>query len=193
MQICDLRMSNFILLLCARLPSQFLYLLFYLQCLVGLRCCRIGDRITITRSSQREIQISCCSSASSLLPDLGGDTVHIGVALLGEGLAHDDFSTVVRDVLDFAEDAGILEGVHQISDDLTSSESGVLGLGASSLLGSVVLSEGLDTDLSSHVDLVGDRGSAHVKPVVVIGTELLVESGLNVGSILYNIINLDFD
>jgi hypothetical protein len=41
----------------------------------------------------------------------------------------------------------------------------VLGASSVSLLRGVVLSQGVDTDLSSHVELVGDGSSPDVEPV----------------------------
>ena len=44
----------------------------------------------------------------------------------------------------------------------------MLSSGSSSLLASVVLSEGVDSDLASHVELVGDGGSSDVEPVLIV-------------------------
>jgi hypothetical protein len=49
----------------------------------------------------------------------------------------------------------------------------VLGAGTVSLLGTVMLSEGVDSNLSSHVELVGDGGSSDVKPVSIVRSEIL--------------------
>lgn len=65
----------------------------------------------------------------------------------------------------------------------------MLGAGTHSLGGGVVLSEGVDSNLTSHVELVGDGGSSDVKPVGVRRSEVLEASGLIVnGPLLYNII-----
>ena len=54
----------------------------------------------------------------------------------------------------------------------------MLGAGSVSLLGTVVLSEGVDTNSSSHVDLISDGGGSDVKPVLVVWREVFVASGL---------------
>jgi hypothetical protein len=64
----------------------------------------------------------------------------------------------------------------------------VLGAGSVSLLGSVVLSEGVDSNLSSHVELVGDGGSSDVKPVGIVWGEVLETGCFIVDGPLYYII-----
>ena len=64
----------------------------------------------------------------------------------------------------------------------------MFGLGSVSLVGTVVLSEGVDSNLSSHVELVGNGGSSNVKPVLVIWSEVLETSGFIVNGPLYYII-----
>ena len=54
----------------------------------------------------------------------------------------------------------------------------VLGAGAVSLVSGVVLSEGVDSNLTSHVELVGNGGSSDVEPVLVVGGEVLEATGL---------------
>lgn len=49
-----------------------------------------------------------------------------------------------------------------VSDALSGDKSMSLGAGSVSLLSTVVLSEGVDTDLLSHVQLVSNRGSSDV-------------------------------
>jgi hypothetical protein len=64
----------------------------------------------------------------------------------------------------------------------------VLGVSAVALVATVVLAEGVHTDLLSHVELVSDRGGAGVKPVTVLGGKLRCAGGLNVLSPLKYII-----
>lgn len=64
----------------------------------------------------------------------------------------------------------------------------MLSAGSVSLLGSVVFSEGVDSNLSSHVELVGDGGSSDVKPVWVIRSEVLETGCFIVDGPLYYII-----
>ena len=61
----------------------------------------------------------------------------------------------------------------------------MLGAGSVSLFGSIMLSEGVDSNLSSHVELVGDGGSSDVKPVWVIRSEVLETGSFVVDSPLY--------
>ena len=49
----------------------------------------------------------------------------------------------------------------------------MLGASSVSLLGTVVFSEGVDSNLSSHVELIGDGGSSDVKPVWIVRSEVL--------------------
>ena len=65
----------------------------------------------------------------------------------------------------------------------------MLSAGSHSLGGGVVLSEGVDSNLSSHVKLVSNGGSSDVEPVGVIRSEVLEATGLIVnGPLLFNII-----
>ena len=91
-----------------------------------------------------------------LLGDLGSNSVHVGLALLGEGLSNDLGSVVVGLNIDSANKSGVLELLENVSDALSGALGGVLGSGSVSLLGRVVLSQGVDSDLASHVELVGD-------------------------------------
>ena len=75
-----------------------------------------------------------------------------------------------------------------VSDALSGDKSVSLGAGSVSLLSTVVLSEGVDSDLLSHVQLIGNGCSSDVKPVWVIWGEILVASSLVVVGPLFNII-----
>ena len=49
-----------------------------------------------------------------------------------------------------------------------------------------MLSEGVDSNLSSHVKLISDGGSSSVKPVVIVWSEVLGAGGLVViGPLFY--------
>ena len=120
-----------------------------------------------------------CSQATSLsllglavFDDSGGDSVHISDTLLGEGLANDDLNIVVADVLGSTNVAGSLKLLEAVADVLTSGVGEVLGAGAEALVATVVLTEGVDTTLLAHVELVGDGGGTDVQPVVIVGGEL---------------------
>jgi hypothetical protein len=101
-------------------------------------------------------------SELGLLDDVGGDSVHVGGALLGEGFSNNDLDTFVRDVLGGTDETGSLELDEAVADVLTSSFTGVLGSSSVVLVATVMLTEGLDTDLSSHVELVSDGGGTVV-------------------------------
>ena len=118
-------------------------------------------------------------SLLSLGSHLGGDAVHVGLALLGEALAHEDVLVGV-DVLLGSDKLGILELLEAVADVLGSSHAGVFGAGASALLAAVVATEASGADGSPDVQLVGEGGSAGVEPVVVIGGKLLGAASLNV-------------
>ena len=62
----------------------------------------------------------------------------------------------------------------------------MLGVCSVVLVATVVLSEGVDSDSSSDVQLVGDGGSSNVKPVWVVWSEILETSSLIVGGPLFN-------
>ena len=64
----------------------------------------------------------------------------------------------------------------------------MFGVSAVSLVATIVLTESVDTNLSSHVYLVGDGGSAVVEPVTVDGGKLFGTGGLDVRSPLQYII-----
>lgn len=68
-----------------------------------------------------------------------------------------------------------------MTDDLTSRLSAMLGASAVSLLGTVMLTEGVDTGSSAHVELVRNGGSSDVKPVDVVGREILLGTSLIIG------------
>ena len=61
----------------------------------------------------------------------------------------------------------------------------MLGADTVSLFARVVLSEGVDSNLASHVELVGDGGSSDVEPVGIIRSEVLEASSLVVLGPLY--------
>ena len=83
--------------------------------------------------------------------------------------------------LDGADESGLLELLEAVADDLTGRPSGVLSAGTVSLLGAVVLAEGVDTGLAAHVQLVGNGGGANVEPVGVVRREILLATGLIIG------------
>jgi hypothetical protein len=120
------------------------------------------------------------SLLAELLDDLDGNAVHVGCALFGERLAHGDGSSLLRLELGGADEAGLLELDEAVADVLTGGLAGVLGEGAVALLATVVLAEGVDTDLLAHVELVGDGGGAVEEPVVVNWGELLEAGSLHV-------------
>lgn len=117
---------------------------------------------------------------------MGGNSVHVSDALLGEGFAHSDvldfLVSVLELELDHADETSIFKLLKAVADVLTSSHAVVLGVGSVSLVATVVLAESVDSDLLSHVDLVGDGGSAVVEPVTVDGRQLMSAGSLDVCS-----------
>ena len=94
--------------------------------------------------------------------------------------------TLVVLVRNLANEAGLLEFDEAVSDALSSCQSVVLGVCSVVLVATVVLYEGVDSDSSSDVQLVGDGGSSNVKPVWVVWSEILETSSLIVGGPLFN-------
>lgn len=110
---------------------------------------------------------------------MSGDSVHVGEALLGQTLTNDALLGVIIDVdREGADEGSGLELLEAVADDLTGGQSVVLSAGTVSLLGAIVLAEGVDTDVLSHVDLVENGGGADVEPVSIIRSEVLVATGL---------------
>ncbi len=133
----------------------------------------------ITLYSQLKTSISLSLvGLLSLLGNLRSDSVHVLGTLLGEGLANNLAGTIVVLDSDLSDETGGLELLHAVSDVLTSSLAGVLGAGTSSPSIGVVLSEGVDSNSTSDVQLVGDGGSSDVKPVIIVWWEILGEGGL---------------
>ena len=126
-------------------------------------------------------------SLLELLGNLGGNSIHVGGSLLGEGLSVDGGNTILVLVRDLSNESGSLELNEAVSDALSSGQSRVFGAGTHSLLGRVVLSEGVDSNLTSHVELIGNGGSSNVEPVSVIRSEVLEASCLIVNGPLLNI------
>jgi hypothetical protein len=120
--------------------------------------------------------------------DLSSDSVHVGGSLLGEGLTVWHGVSVLGFVVHFADELSLFELNEAVSDAFTSNDSSVFSAGSVSLLSTVVLSEGVDSDLLSHVELIGNGGSSNVEPVWIIWGEILVASSFIVVGPLYNII-----
>jgi hypothetical protein len=129
------------------------------------------------------------SECLGLLDDVGGNSVHVGGTLLGEGFSNNDLDTFVRDVLGGADETGSLKLDKAVANVLTGSLTGVLGSSSVVLVATVMLTEGLDTNLSSHVELVSDGGSTVVEPVITIGSEFLEAAGLGMASPLVKVYN----
>ena len=85
---------------------------------------------------------------------LRSNSIHVGGSLFGEGFTVDGNVSVFVLVGHATDQLGVLELNKAVSDAFSSDKSGVLLLDSSSLLGRVMFSEGVDTNLSSHVELV---------------------------------------
>ena len=123
-----------------------------------------------------------------LLGDLRGNSVHVGGTLLGQSLSVDALGSILVLELELANKTSSFELHHAVSNALSSAHSVVLSVSAVSLVSTVVLSEGVDTNLASNVELVGDGGSSDVEPVGIIGSEVPGAGSLVVGGPLYVII-----
>lgn len=100
-----------------------------------------------------------------------GNSVQITLAGLGDAAA-----TLLLVLL---KDTDLLKGLHHLSVDGAGSID-VLGGTAATVLGSAVdLAETADTDGLAEVDVAGDRGSADVEPVNILGRELLGGASLD--------------
>ena len=97
-----------------------------------------------------------------LVGNFSGDSIHIGCTLLGEGLTVWNGNSVFVFVEHLTNEGSFFELDEAVSDALTGGKSRVLSAGSVSLLTGVVLSEGVNTDLLSHVKLVGNRGGSDV-------------------------------
>ena len=115
-----------------------------------------------------------------VLDDLSSDSVHVGGSLLGKSL------TVAKVVSIFALDHHLSDVLSSLkflkaeSDVLTSNKSRMFSAGSVSLFAGVMLSESVDSNLSSHVELISTGGSSNVKPVSIIWSQVFVASGLMV-------------
>ena len=110
---------------------------------------------------------------------LDSDAVHVHGALLGQALSHSDAAALFGLVLGLTDEASLLELVEAVADVLSSCHLSDLLSCSTAGFATEVLTESLDTDLLSHVELVADGSGAHVEPVVVEGVQLLVEGCLN--------------
>lgn len=129
-----------------------------------------------------QIWLKSVSLLLELLGDLGGNSVHVGGSLLGKSLSVDDGWTIIVLVWELTNKASLLELDHAVSNAFSGGESVVLSAGSVVLVSRVVLSESVDSDLSSNVELIGNGGSSDVKPVSIIRSEILVASCLVVSS-----------
>ena len=82
------------------------------------------------------------------------------------------------------DEAGLLELLADVTDNAAANLAKVLRPHALPVRGSVNLSELSDTDSLLEVDLPGDARGAHVVPVWVVGTQLLVAPGLDEVNVL---------
>ena len=96
--------------------------------------------------------------------------------------------SVLELVLDDTYETGSLELAKAVTNVLTGSLASVFGVSAVSLVATIVLTESVDSDLLSHVDLVGNGGGTVVEPVTVDWGEFPSAGSLDVGSPLKNII-----
>ncbi len=118
-------------------------------------------------ASNQWCQRTNCSVLLKLLDETSCNSVHIGGTFLGEGLSNNNLDTFLTHVLGCTNETGSLKLHKAVADVLTSSLTGVLGVGTVTLVATIVLTEGVDTNLLSNVELVSNGGSAVVKPIAV--------------------------
>ena len=116
-----------------------------------------------------------------VLDELGGDSVHVGVAFLGQSLAGGLRDAFLIFVFHLADEVLLLKLLQAIADDLACGSAVVLSLNASSRFASVVVLERVHADLAPHIKLVGKRRGARVEPVRLVRRKLLVTSSLDIG------------
>ena len=105
--------------------------------------------------------------------DSSSNPVQVGDSLLGQSLAVCDRGTVNIFKSHLTNETSSLQ-LHQAeADALASGNSSLVCEGATSLADAVVLAEGVDTDLTAHVELVSDRSSTDVEPIIIVWGELL--------------------
>ena len=123
---------------------------------------------------------------------MGSDSVHVGDSLLGKRLAHSDVSHFFVRVLELelyhSDETSSFELGKAVANVLTGSLTGVFGVSTVSLVSTVVLTKSVDSDLLSHVDLVGNGGGTVVEPVTVDWRKFPSAGSLDVGGPLKNII-----
>jgi len=116
-----------------------------------------------------------------LLGNLGGDSIHIGLTLLGESLTHQCLLSVLVLKAHLSNELSVLELNEAVSDALTGSLSAVLSACSHSLLLRVVLSKRVHANLTAHVELVCHGGGTDVEPVWVVWRQVLVARSFIVG------------
>jgi len=124
----------------------------------------------------------------SFLDNLWSDSVHVSCSLLCEGLTSVLDCSIFALILDSANETSIFQLLKAVSDNLSSSLSVVGWSNSTSLLSTVVRSEGWDTDFTSNVELVGNWSCSSVEPVLVKWGQVLETCSLNVSCPLLNII-----
>ena len=127
--------------------------------------------------------VSCLKQSCSLVRFLGmGDdkTVHIHDSLLGQTLAHGDGSSIRRLKSGGSNKTSLLELGKAVALDSSCGQADSLFLGSTVLLSSEMLTEALDSDVLSHVELVTNSGGTSVKPVRGVWRELFKASSLSV-------------
>lgn len=120
-----------------------------------------------------------------LLHDLRGDPIHVSGPFLCQGLSSRLLAAVLSLVLNLTNETSIFELLQAVSDHFTSALVVLGRADTASLLATVVSLESGHANLASDVELVSNGGGSNVKPVAVIGSEILVTSSLNVLGPLY--------
>lgn len=155
-------------------------------CFLRLSSGGLCDGLCGLLASQFLLEVLLLSLLLGLLDEGRGDTVHIGGSLLGECLSNGDAGAIVTLEVHGSDNSSGSELVDAVADVLSGDGALVRLADSTSGTGTVMLAHAVDTDLLAHVDLVSNRGSTGVEPVVVIRGKLLEAGGLDVLAPLYS-------
>jgi len=147
-------------------------------CFLRLSSGGLCDGLCGLLASQFLLEVLLLSLLLGLLDEGRGDTVRIGGSLLGECLSNGEVHG--------SDNSSGSELVDAVADVLSGDGALVRLADSTSGTGTVMLAHAVDTDLLAHVDLVSNRGSTGVEPVVVIRGKLLEAGGLDVLAPLYS-------
>ena len=114
------------------------------------------EKVSVVQLVESSVKTAVCSLFVLLLNGLSSNSVHVHDSLLGECLSHSDGLSFGR-VESSGSNKTCFFKLHEAETDvLTSTSAFVLALSSISGSGAVVLTETVDTDLLTHVELVSN-------------------------------------